>query len=388
VKLVRAPSPVAEPNIQPALRAAEPLPAGLALEEDDLGWAERSSFWANRATQARARGSKRERPRQPLVLTGHNASLRVEGGSLLIRNGFTHYPQKQETYRFFKGELMMPKRIIMLDGSGSISFDVLSWLAEQDVALIRLDWRGGVVCVMSRTGYAANPYRVLWQRETRADEKRRMEFSTALITRKIENSILTLEKSVRKTDAWNRAMESAYSTLTRLDQRQPKTISELRVLEAGAAAAYFRAWKGTPIRWRNTRKRPIPEKWREIGQRKSIFHTTGNRNAAHPVNAMLNYAYTVLQSEIQMSAISEGYDPTIGIMHEEHRDSAAFVFDLMEQSRPEVDRNLLRMLNSQSFHSADFSICRNGICRLAPQMARYIAGLCPSSIPVVVKAVP
>src|SRR6516165_602658 len=73
-------------------------------------------------------------------------------------------------------------------------------------------------------------------------------------------------------------------------------------------------------------------KWRP-GVRTSIFHLSGNRNASHPVNAILNYAYTVLQSEIQISAISDGYDPTIGIMHEGSDGSAAFVFDLMEPRR-------------------------------------------------------
>ena len=95
---------------------------------------------------------------------------------------------------FFKGELAIPERIIIVDGSGSVSFDVLSWLAEQDVSLIRIDWRGEVVCVASRSGYAANPYRVEWQRGTRDDEIRRMEYSITKITQKIENSISTLEK--------------------------------------------------------------------------------------------------------------------------------------------------------------------------------------------------
>jgi hypothetical protein len=145
----------------------------------------------------------------------------------------------------------------MLDGSGSVSFDVLSWLAEQDVSLVRIDWRGEVVCVASRSGYAANPYRVQWQRETRADENLRMEFSFSKITQKIENSISTLEKVVRRNEAWNKAMEIAFSTLTKLDERQPKTISQLRALEANAAAAYFRAWKGMPIKWRGISKRPV-----------------------------------------------------------------------------------------------------------------------------------
>jgi len=341
---------------------------------DDLQWRVRSELWNCRAVKAAAVRAKRERPRRPLLLSGHGLSLRVEGGSLLIWNGFTHYPQKQKTYRFFKGELTIPDRIIILDGSGSVSFDVLSWLAEQGVSLVRIDWRGELVCVVSRSGYAANPYRVQWQREMRADDNQRMEFSISKITQKIENSISTLEKAVRRNEAWNKAMEIAYSTLTQLDEMRPKTISQLRALEASAAAAYFRAWKGMPIKWRGISKRPIPEAWKEIRQRTSIFHLAGNRDASHPVNAILNYAYTVLQSEIQINAVSEGFDPTIGIMHEGGDGSAAFVFDLMEPERPATDRKVLEFIKGHVFDPADFVIRSDGVCRLNPEMTRCVVG--------------
>jgi CRISPR-associated endonuclease Cas1 len=368
------------PNIQDtakmslrALRCAEPALSDPELEQDDLDWANRCELWASRVQKAGGRRAVRERPRQPLVLSGHGVRLRIENGALTIRNGFTHYPQKQETYRFFKGELAIPERIIMLDGSGSISFDVLSWLAEQDVSLIRIDWRGEVICVASRSGYAANPYRVQWQRDTRADEIKRMEFSISKITAKIENSITTLEKSIRRNQAWNRAVEMAYSTLTKLDSKQPQSIIELRALEANAAAAYFRAWKGTPIKWRGISRRPIPDAWREIGPRTSLFQLAGNRNASHPVNAILNYAYTILQSQLQIQAIAEGYDPTIGIMHEGSNGSAAFVFDLMEPSRPLVDRKVLEFIKGHVFDPADFVIRSEGVCRLNPEMAAWVA---------------
>jgi hypothetical protein len=57
----------------------------------------------------------------------------------------------------------IPERIILLDGSGSISFDVLSWLAEQKVSFIRINWKGEIVCVVGASGYSANPFRVRWQ---------------------------------------------------------------------------------------------------------------------------------------------------------------------------------------------------------------------------------
>jgi CRISPR-associated protein Cas1 len=40
-----------------------------------------------------------------------------------------------------------------------------------------------------------------------------------------------------------------------------------------------------------------------------------NRHASHPVNAMLNYAYEVLKSQVRIAAVSQGLDPTIGYLH-------------------------------------------------------------------------
>jgi hypothetical protein len=48
----------------------------------------------------------------------------------------------------------------------------------------------------------------------------------------------------------------------------------------------------------------------------------------------LNYAYAALESEIRIKVISDGYDPTIGIMHEGSDGSSKFTFDLMEPDRP------------------------------------------------------
>jgi len=52
-----------------------------------------------------------------------------------------------------------------------------------------------------------------------------------------------------------------------------------------------------------------------------------------PVNAILNYACAALESEIRIKAISEGCDPTIGIMHEGSDGSSKFVFDWSRNGR-------------------------------------------------------
>jgi CRISP-associated protein Cas1 len=272
--------------------------------------------------------------------------------------------QKQEAYRFFKGGLATPPRIVMLDGNGSISFDVLSSLSEQNVPLIRTDWQGNVQSVLANTGYAANPYRLEWQLETRADPRQRMAFCIDLIKRKIDSCINTLEKSIRRSPAWEQAIKRAYADLTRLECDPLHDVVSLRALEAGSAAAYFKAWREVLLQWRGLNQRPIPESWHRIGSRTSLFKLVGNRNAAHPINATLNYAYGILESQIRIKSVAEGYDPTLGIMHESREGSSAFVFDMMEPERPKVDCSILEFVKSHTFHAADFVIQSDGVCRL------------------------
>ena len=208
---------------------------------DDHEWADRSRHWAHRGPGPKDKRVRRRPSRDPLILAGHGVSLRIEAGTLLVRNGFTHYPQKQETYRFFKGDADLPPRIIMLDGSGSITFDVLAWLNGQRVPLIKIDWTGNAVTVVSGEGFAASRERIAWQMDTRSDRSKRMEFCNALIAQKIEGCVQTLGELLRRSHAWDRAIKRAKDDLARLSNDPPQTVDELRLLEAGSAVAYFRA---------------------------------------------------------------------------------------------------------------------------------------------------
>ncbi|WP_174286288.1 CRISPR-associated endonuclease Cas1 [Sphingomonas bacterium] len=98
-----------------------------------------------------------------------------------------------------------------------------------------------------------------------------------------------------------------------------------------------------------------------------------NRNASHPVNAMLNYAYAVKLAQMQIQAIADGYDPTLGIMHNSKRGSAALILDLIEPERPRIDAMILAFTHRRKFAAADFVIRANGDCRLSPQLARVVA---------------
>jgi hypothetical protein len=113
----------------------------------------------------------------------------------------------------------------------------------------------------------------------------------------------------------------------------------------------------------------------QFGSRTSRLLAAGNRNASHPVNALLNYAYAVLQSQTQIRIIAEGYDPNLGIMHVDQEYGPAFVFDLMEPQRPKVDRAINEFLKSETLHPADFVVRTDGVVKLNPQMAKHVVAM-------------
>ena len=78
---------------------------------------------------------------------------------------------------------------------------------------------------------------------------------------------------------------------------------------------------------------------------------------------MLNYAYALLQSRLQIQAVAEGYDPTLGIMHHGYNGSAAYIFDLMEPQRPLVDVAVLGFALKTTFSGGDFTLREDGVCR-------------------------
>jgi CRISPR-associated protein Cas1 len=301
--------------------------------------------------------------------------LGIERDALLIRDGLTHAGQERATHRFFKGDPLRPPRIVMLDGSGSLSFDVITWLAEQGIPLFKVDYQGELVSIVAgRSAY--DPERVLWQVQTRADPTARLAFASELIANKLTASLQTLEEAIPKSPYRELAIVSAIREIKAIQSGDITTINGLRLAEARAAARYFKAWKPLTINWRDKWRRQIPENWQNVSSRRSFrSRNATNRNATHPVQAMLNYSYAVLHSAVQTEAVADGYDPARGIMHETRPDASAIILDLMEPRRPVVDGAVIRFLTSNLFSGADFTLTDKGVCRLTPELAKRVAAL-------------
>ena len=85
------------------------------------------------------------------------------------------------------------------------------------------------------------------------------------------------------------------------------------------------------------------------------FFKRSGRGALDPVNAMLNYSYAILASEILKSLHISGLDPYAGFLHTDRYARKSLVFDLMEEFRQQVvDKSVLKLINRNQIEKDDF----------------------------------
>lgn len=84
---------------------------------------------------------------------------------------------------------------------------------------------------------------------------------------------------------------------------------------------------------------------------------------------MLNYLYTLLESEARLALAALGLDPGLGVLHNDLRTRDSLACDLMEPIRPKVDSFLLEWLNHTPVRREWFFEERNGNCRLMSSLA-------------------
>ena len=369
--------------------ARRPFPTNVIAQSDDKqlstfpfaanqyqdAWAQRAEHWIDGQPRAERHGPQRRKLRAPLVLNGYGVHLCINHGALEVKNGFTHYPQRRETWRFFPGDQQRPTRIIVLERGGAVTFDVLAWLAEQDIPLFQVDYRGHVITAVGGTGHAADPELMQAQLAAAADPKRRMALSSWFIREKLVRSVRVLQEFMPTFPAQAATIEQLSKDAALLAERPARTLGELLGIEGRGAKAYFQSWHELPISWRGLNRHPIPDDWHRVGPRSSAKKMNSNRRATHPVHAMLNYAYAVLEGQVRMELVRAGLDVTIGFLHSVKSDRPALVLDVMEPARTVVDRFVLRSVRDEVFVPADFTITPQGVVRLHPQLARRIVSL-------------
>jgi CRISPR-associated endonuclease Cas1 len=147
-------------------------------------------------------------------------------------------------------------------------------------------------------------------------------------------------------------------------------ISDLLGIEGTVAKIFWRSTADIPVQFGP--RQPIPDHWKTFGSRHSTLTGT-NRAAITPGNAMLNYLYGVLASEITIALHAIWLDPAFGTLHADKDDRASLAYDLMEPARPILDRWFFHWLQSATFSKRDFFEDYRGQIRLMRPLNSHLA---------------
>ena len=105
---------------------------------------------------------------------------------------------------------------------------------------------------------------------------------------------------------------AAYGHLSELTRRPPRSTGALLGLEGRRGWLYFNGWQSLPLRWKGIGRHPIPYNWQTVGQRGTFARKRWETETPlHPVNAIMNYAYAILESHVRIQVLSGGYDPPL-----------------------------------------------------------------------------
>ena len=184
------------------------------------------------------------------------------------------------------------------------------------------------------------------QMKAAQDADKARVIAAGFVAGKILNSRTVLQRRLRD-HGDDPACEQAVIELAGLVQRlrDAATTDEVRGVEGGAAAHYFKTFNSLLV-----------------AQRESFAIQNRNRRPPlDPMNALLSFLYTILAHDCTGALEGVGLDPQIGFLHALRPGRDSLALDLMEEFRaPLADRLALSLVNLQQLAPKDFRTSESG----------------------------
>ena len=249
-----------------------------------------------------------------------------------------------------------------------VSLAALRWLADQDASFVMLERDGSV---LATTG----PVRPSDAKLRRAQALAHSSGAALRITRELISQKLAGQERVARHKLLDTTTANTIAQF-RLEVPTGDNITTIRLIESQGARAYWSAWSTLPVNFPKNDLSRVPEHWRRFGARVSPL-TGSPRHATNPPNAILNYLYSVLESEARLAAAALGLDPGLGVLHVDTPARDSLACDLLEPVRPQVDAYLLDWITRQPLRREWFFEQRDGNCRLAGSFAVRLSETAP-----------
>ncbi len=301
-------------------------------------------------------------PRSGVVtLYGYGLNVRVDKGHLILKDGIGSDRRHRRLPRVGHGL----ERLVVIGSDGTVSLAALRWLADQGASFVMLERDG---TVLATTG----PVRSSDIRLRRAQAQAHQTGLAFRISRElIDRKLAGQERVVR--ESLHDPQTAAIVRQFRSELAEVESIDAIRIIEARAAKAYWKAWQVVPVIFPDRDMPRVPEHWKTFGSRVSPL-TGSSRLAANPINAILNYLYALLEAECRLAVAALGLDPGMGVLHMDTINRDSLACDVMEPVRPDVDGYVLKRILRQPLRRSWLFEERNGNCRLMADLASQLAG--------------
>jgi len=301
----------------------------------------------------------------PLLVSGFGTSINVDKRKLIITNRL-----KNEKLEFLPHKINHDN--IIIDGhTGNITFESLRWLSKHDIPLTILNWNGNLLSVALPEGPKSGQLRIK-QYQKYLDLGTRFEIACTIIDSKVKSTLnLLQELSLYYSDIDIKSIQVSFAKehsifLSKIklgEQSKSELFSELLMYEGRIAIIYFDNIK-------KITEKLVPEFNFEARVGKD---TARNYNASDEINALFNYGYAILESEIKKSVNSLGLDYTIGFLHEIYPYRTPLVYDLQELFRWIVDYSIIQLLeDTPKLKKSDFILTENYNIRLRERTAKLL----------------
>jgi CRISPR-associated endonuclease Cas1 len=299
-----------------------------------------------------------------VTLCGYGIQVRVDRGHLFIGDGIGAERRSCRLPRVRHGL----KRLVCIGSDGSVSLAALRWLADQKASFVMLERDGSV---LATTG----PVRPSDAKLRRTQALAHTSGAAVRIARQLITQKLVGQEQVAR----HKLLDTLTAdSIARFGSElfSAENISSIRLIESQAARLYWSAWSTLPINFPKKDLPRIPDHWLSFGARFSSL-TGSPRLATNPPNAMLNYLYSVLESEARLAAAALGLDPGLGVLHADTTARDSLACDLMEPVRPQVDAYLLDWITRDPIKPEWFFEKSDGNCRLMAPLAVQLSKTAP-----------
>lgn len=299
-----------------------------------------------------------------LTLTGFGIKIRMQSGHLEIEDGIG--PERRTIRLARIGHNL--KRLVCISEDGFATLAALKWISDVGASFVMLNRNGKVL-------FATGPNAPSDVRLRRAQAMAHTSGAALRIARELIDQKLSGQEQVarHKLTAPDCA---ARIHCYRSELAEAEDLNQVRLIESRAAAVYWSAWRVLPIIFPTKDQRRVPAHWRVFGTRVSPL-TGSPRLAVNPANAILNYLYSLLESEARLAAVTLGLDPGLGVLHVDTKARDSLACDLMETARPQVDAYLLDWIMREPLKRQWFFEMPDGNCRLTASFTAQLSETAP-----------